>query len=208
MPVRPLRLGLVAAVLAGATLTACSHDGRTLRPPGPDQTLSIVTTTTSIAPVTLDTDDPGSGTLLALDLPWGDGGAIDAKYTCKGADVSPAMTWENIPDGTEEVAISVIDLDSDPPGFVHWVVTGIDPSIPGLDEGVVPEGAIQAGNSFSTTGWKGPCPPSGEHTYLFTLYALDGDPGIVDGQDGKGAISSIEQRQIASVAVAGLFGTP
>jgi Raf kinase inhibitor-like YbhB/YbcL family protein len=208
MPVRPLRLGLVAAVLAGGTLTACSHDGRSLRPPRPDQTLSVVTTTTTIAPVTLDTNDPGSGTLLALGLPWSDGGAIDAAYTCKGTDVSPPMTWENIPDGTEEIAISVIDLDSDPPGFVHWVVTGIDPSTPGLDQGVVPEGAIQAGNSFGTTGWKGPCPPSGEHTYLFTLYALDADPGIVDGQDGKGAISSIEDRQIASVAVAGLFGTP
>jgi Raf kinase inhibitor-like YbhB/YbcL family protein len=197
----------VLTVAALGTLAACSHDGRELRPPSPDQTLSVVTTSTTVAPATIDSSDPGVGTLMALRAPFDDGGRIDPRFTCKGQDVSPPLSWENVPDGTEELAISVIDLDSNPPGFVHWAITGVDPASSGLSEGATPEGALQAKNGFGSVGWKGPCPPSGEHTYLFTLYALDSSPEIIDGQDGQAAIDAFESRQIASVAVAGVFGS-
>lgn len=207
MAVRPARALLVAALVPLGLVAACSDDGREMRPPGPDQTLSIITTTSAVAPATVDTADPDTGTLIALRLPFGDGERIEPKYTCKGADVSPAVSWENIPVDATEVALSVIDLDSNPPGFVHWVITGLDPASAGIAEGAVPKGAVQAANDFGSTEWNGPCPPTGEHTYLFTLYALDSSPGIVEGQDGQGAISSIEDRQVASVALAGIFGS-
>jgi Raf kinase inhibitor-like YbhB/YbcL family protein len=200
-----------ALVLAAATLVvaACSDDGRELRPPGPDQTLSIVTTSSTSVPVTEPPVIDTGGTdlaLLTLQLPFVDGGRIDVRYTCEGDDVSPALSWQDLPEGTVEVAVSMIDLDAD--GFVHWVVTGLDPTSSGLLEDEVPEQAVQAQNSFGTPGYRGPCPPDGEeHTYLFTLYALDSAPDVVDGQDGAGAIAALETRQLASVALAGVFGS-
>ena len=47
------------------------------------------------------------------------------RHTCDDADVSPALTWSNVPSDTVELAITVTDLDAD--NFSHWVVTGIDP---------------------------------------------------------------------------------
>lgn len=202
-----MRRALLLAVVVAAA--ACSDDGRELRPPGPDQTLSIVTTSSTAAPSSEPPVIDTGGTdlaLLTLQLPFTDGGRIDPRYTCEGDDVSPALSWQNLPVGTVEVAISIIDLDAD--GFVHWVVTGLDPTSSGLLEDEVPEQAVQAQNSFGTPGYRGPCPPDGEeHTYLFTLYALDSAPDVADGQDGAGAIAALEARQLASVALAGVFGS-
>ena len=37
-------------------------------------------------------------------------------------------------------------------------------------------------NSWRITGYMGPCPPQGEeHTYVFTVYALDGSLGLPEG---------------------------
>ena len=40
----------------------------------------------------------------------------------------------------------------------------------------IPEGGhvgIEGTNGFGRQGYSGPCPPSGEHRYVFTLRALD-----------------------------------
>ncbi len=36
----------------------------------------------------------------------------------------------------------------------------------------MPEGTIEGAAGSSELGYIGPCPPSGEHRYVFTLYAL------------------------------------
>ena len=62
--------------------------------------------------------------------------------------------------------------DPDARGFVHWLVVGIPASADGLSGGALPAGAREGGNDFGRTGYGGPCPPSGSHRYVFTLYAL------------------------------------
>jgi hypothetical protein len=86
-----------------------------------------------------------------------EGGTIPAKYTCDGDDVSPPLQWTGVPSGTTELRIEVIDPDAR--GFVHWRRAGISGSATSLPEG--------------SAGWKGPCPPKGDHPhhYVFTLEA-------------------------------------
>jgi Raf kinase inhibitor-like YbhB/YbcL family protein len=213
------RLAILFAVLAVALMSACSDDGRELRPAGPDQTLSIITTTSEAAtttsgaavnPGSSDTSGPGSapgqssGSGLTITTPWADGAQIDPQYTCRGADTSPAISWSGVPAEAKELALAFTDLDAD--NFVHWVVAGIDPASTGIAAGKVPAGAIQAANGFATATFRGPCPPDGTHTYLLTLYALRERSGLVDGGNGTAAIATLEANQIASVAIAGLFG--
>ena len=42
-----------------------------------------------------------------------------------------------------------------------------------IAEGLPPAGASEGKNGYGKTGWGSPCPPSGEHHYIFVLYALD-----------------------------------
>ncbi|HEX9258012.1 MAG TPA: YbhB/YbcL family Raf kinase inhibitor-like protein [Acidimicrobiales bacterium] len=206
---------LAAAIACAIALVACSNDGRELRPPGPDQTLSIITTssapsTTVPPPVSGDGPstseaDPGQELGFTLTLPFGDGQDIPRRHTCDGADVAPQVTWANVPDGAVELALTVVDLDSNPSGFVHWAITGLDPATPGIAEGKVPAGAAQAVNGFDFVGYKGPCPADGTHTYLYTVYALSEPSGIVDGAPAAEVLSVINEKLIASAASAGVY---
>ena len=114
-------------------------------------------------------------------------GMIPVRYTCKGADVSPPLQWENVPPGTKSFVLIGDDPDAPIRTWDHWVLFNIPPDTLGMDENVsrIPElenGARQGRNSWGKIGYKGPCPPIGTHRYIFHLYALntllDLKPGV------------------------------
>ena len=101
------------------------------------------------------------------------GAAIPVRYTCDGDDISPPLAWDGVPAGTQAFALIMDDPDAS--GFVHWVILNLGGDTVGLDEGVsrrMPGGAIEGVTGFGAVGYGGPCPPSGTHRYVFTLFAL------------------------------------
>ncbi|MFT6431720.1 MAG: Raf kinase inhibitor-like YbhB/YbcL family protein [Halopseudomonas sp.] len=108
-------------------------------------------------------------------------GAIPSKFTGEGEDVSPALSWNNAPEGTKGYA--VICHDPDAPlispkgtyGFVHWTLYNIPGSVTQLSEGT--DEYTQGKNNFGKTGYNGPMPPEGhgQHKYYFWVLALDKD---------------------------------
>jgi Raf kinase inhibitor-like YbhB/YbcL family protein len=99
-------------------------------------------------------------------------------YTCNGSDLNPPLAIDDIPEGTESLALIVDDPDAPDPAaprvvWEHWVMWNIDPSTASIEPGTVPGGAVQGTNSWGRTGYGGPCPPIGIHRYFFKLYALD-----------------------------------
>lgn len=110
------------------------------------------------------------------------GEAIPSVYTCEGEDISPALTWEGVPEGTRSLALIVHDPDVPSPEnpkriWVHWVLYNLPPDLTGLPRGLdpsaLPAGALEGINDWNLTGYGGPCPPKGKHRYFHTLYALD-----------------------------------
>ncbi|MCG6944127.1 MAG: YbhB/YbcL family Raf kinase inhibitor-like protein [Deltaproteobacteria bacterium] len=107
---------------------------------------------------------------------------IPAKYTCDGEDISPALEWSGLPEGTKSIALIVDDPDAPDPAapkmtWVHWVLYNIPPGATGLPEAVkpqdLPKGTKEGLNDWKRTGYGGPCPPIGRHRYFHKLYALD-----------------------------------
>ncbi|MFQ5805457.1 MAG: YbhB/YbcL family Raf kinase inhibitor-like protein [Phycisphaerae bacterium] len=108
---------------------------------------------------------------------------IPRKYTGDAEDVSPPLTWSDVPEGTRELALIMDDPDAPrPEPWVHWVIYKLPATLTGLPGAVaetqtlaVPEGALQGRNSWGRTGYGGPAPPKGHgvHHYHFKLYALD-----------------------------------
>ena len=110
---------------------------------------------------------------------FSDSRPIESRFTCDGANVSPALTWSDAPAGTHSFALICDDPDAPAGDWVHWVIYGIPAAAAGLPEHVatverLPNGALQGMNDFGQLGYGGPCPPPGKpHRYFFRLYALD-----------------------------------
>jgi Raf kinase inhibitor-like YbhB/YbcL family protein len=100
---------------------------------------------------------------------------------CNGQNVSPQLSWENPPEGTQYFAVTMYDKDAPTgSGFWHWVMFNIPGNINELKSNAgdaagkeMPKKAIQSITDFGKPGYGGPCPPAGApHEYLITVYAL------------------------------------
>jgi hypothetical protein len=124
--------------------------------------------------------------------------AIPKKYSCKGEDINPGLTWDNVPEKTKSFALSVKDPDAPRGTFVHWLVYDIDKTVRKIAENSIP--GKQVKNSFGKESYGGPCPPSGIHRYYFRLFALDteslGDIHGMDEFDEKVNEHTIEQAEL------------
>ncbi len=127
-----------------------------------------------------------------------DGESIPGKYTCDGENLSPALEWNGVPNGTKSLALICDDPDAPSGTWVHWVLWGLPADAKSLPEGVradtpLPGGARQGLNSWRKMGYGGPCPPPGKpHRYYFKLYALDtpvAPPGTADKVGLEAAMS-------------------
>lgn len=109
---------------------------------------------------------------------FSDGAAMPAKVGCSGTNTSPPLSFQGVPPAAKTLAL--IAEDPDAPGglFTHWVVWNIPPGTVAVAEGTPPAGAAQGTNSYGKSGWGPPCPPAGEHRYIFNLYALDSSPNL------------------------------
>ena len=111
-----------------------------------------------------------------------DGGEIPSLYTCEGKDISPPLSWTDVPADAKSLVLIVEDPDAPDPKspkmvWIHWILYNIDPKSDGLPENVK-SFLFPAGTEPGTTSWDklqygGPCPPIGRHRYFHKLYALD-----------------------------------
>jgi len=137
-------------------------------------------------------------------------GMIPAKYTCDGADVSPPLQWESIPDGAKSVALICDDPDAPMGTFVHWVVFNVPADAKQLNENVpgdeiLANGAKQGTSDFGRIGYGGPCPPGGTHRYFFKIYALDAQVDLEAGASKSELLKAMEGHIVAQGQLIGKY---
>jgi Raf kinase inhibitor-like YbhB/YbcL family protein len=140
------------------------------------------------------------------------GQSIPAKYACTGRNISPALTWNDPPAGTQSLALIVDDPDAPMGTWVHWVLFNIKSDTRNLQEDLpitgknVDPNAIYVGkNSSGRIGYDGPCPPSGTHRYYFKLYALDTTINLLPGATKEQVLKEMEGHILAQGELMGTF---
>ncbi len=139
-----------------------------------------------------------------------DGGMIPSKYTCDGANVSPNLSWDNVPESTKSFVLICEDPDAPMGTFTHWIMYDIPSSVRELPENlpkdkVLPNGAKQGMTDFKKVGYGGPCPPSGTHRYYFKLFALDTLLSLEPGVKKETLIKAMEGHIIARGEIMGKY---
>jgi Raf kinase inhibitor-like YbhB/YbcL family protein len=115
------------------------------------------------------------------------GSDIPKKFTCDGPDVSPALSWSELPANTQSISLIMDDPDAPAGTWVHWVLYDLPATMRELPENVpkdrdLKNSARQGSNDFGRIGYGGPCPPPGRaHRYFFKLYALDAKTNLSPG---------------------------
>jgi Raf kinase inhibitor-like YbhB/YbcL family protein len=130
---------------------------------------------------------------------------IPRRHSCDGEDLSTALRWSNVPEGTRSLALIVDDPDAPSGVFTHWIGWGLDPDAGGLGEGEA--APIEGRNDFGTTGYRGPCPPPGDgaHRYHFRLYALDAELELGSGATKAELEQAIEGHVLTTAELVGTY---
>ena len=145
-----------------------------------------------------------------------DGDKIPVKYVMPGAggqNVSVPLKWSNPPAGVQSFALAMVDPHPIARNWVHWLVVDLPPDVTSVPEGGsgmgLPPGAVELQNSFGATGYGGPQPPrgSGDHPYVFTLYALSVSKVEIGKSAGLAAFKqALEGKTLATATLTGYFG--
>lgn len=197
-----MRLATAILVLVLCTLPACG--GTATNPPespSPNQSGPAVTTASPPPP-------PAAPAPFAVSSPaFADNTPIPAEYSCHGRNVPPPLRWENVPPGSDTLALVVDDPDAVGGLYIHWIVTGIPPSATEIVDGALPEGARVGTNSGRQAAYMGPCAPAGTgvHHYRFQLYALSAPLTLAPTAPAREAARTITDAASAAATTVGLF---
>lgn len=142
---------------------------------------------------------------------FADGRPIPDQYTCAGPNLSPPLTWTNVPVDVKSFALIADDPDAPGGTWVHWVIYNLPPTATALAENVpplpqLPDGARQGFNDFGQTGYSGPCPPSGKpHRYVFKIYALDRTLDLSAGATKRQLLRAMDGHILAAGQLTGTY---
>jgi len=137
-------------------------------------------------------------------------GGIPERHTCDGADISPPLTFGDVPKTTGSLALVCDDPDAPAGVWDHFVLYNLSPATPGLPEGLhsaerYPDGSLSGRNSWGRCGYGGPCPPRGVHRYYFTLYALDAMLELAPGATKGELLRAAKGHILASATLMGRY---
>ena len=136
---------------------------------------------------------------------FANGATIPERYTCHGDNLSPPLRWTAPPTATRSLALELHDPDAPlPGGFTHWLGWGIKASARGLRVGQA--APVEGANGAGEPAYTGPCPPSGVHRYVFTLYALRAPLTLRTGADRAAFQAALRGKVIARARLVGRFG--
>jgi len=144
------------------------------------------------------------------------GASIPKKHTCDGADLSPPLAWNGVPEGTVSFVLIMDDPDAPPGTWVHWVLFNVSAATSRLEEGLPKTESVLGGarhgacwgvNKFNRVGYHGPCPPPGKpHRYVFTLYALDTMLELPARAGKADVLQAAKAHVLAETTLTGLYG--
>jgi len=133
------------------------------------------------------------------------GDPLPRKYAKEHGNVSPPLSFAEVPDGAKSIALIMNDPDAPSGTFTHWVTFNLPAELRELRENEIPAGAILGKNDYGDVGYGGPRPPSGIHRYFFHAYALDTKLKLPAGASASDVEQALETHVLENAELMGRF---
>jgi Raf kinase inhibitor-like YbhB/YbcL family protein len=149
----------------------------------------------------------GMAGIFVRSVAFNDHDLMPQRFSKDGGNISPPLEWFDVPESATELILLVEDRDAGKVPFLHWLVTGIDPTSHGMAEGQTPSGGREWTNGFGMTGWGGPHPPINDdpHRYFYRVYAINQPLELPRVPRVSEVHEAIEDRELASGNMVGTF---
>lgn len=149
----------------------------------------------------------GGDAMLTLTSVFQEGQSIPKQFSCQGQNISPSLSWQGAPPETRSFVLIMDDPDAPNGTWTHWVLFNIPAGVSSLSENIqnLPAGTLQGLNSWGKTGYGGPCPPRGQHRYIFKLFALDTVLNLQSGADQNSIETAMKNHVIGQATLMGKY---
>ena len=109
---------------------------------------------------------------------FGDHQPIPTRHAKDHDNLSPALEWSGVPEGTVELVVLCEDPDAPSGTFTHWVLAGLQPR-----------------------------PPVGDdpHRYFFRVFAASAPLGLVAGASADDLRRALESKELGSGTLVGTY---
>ena len=148
---------------------------------------------------------------LAIRCPGVENGTFLLDHTGRGRDLSPELILENLSTEAVTLAVTLEDVSHPIKNFTHLVIWNLPAAdrIPGaIPAGkTVPGGGVQ-GVAYGLHRYTGPKPPRRtQHTYRFTVYALDCALDLSPASRKKVFLRAAEGHVLQRGSISGIFAS-
>lgn len=134
--------------------------------------------------------------------------AIPERFSRDNQDINPALTFSEIPEDTQSLALIVEDPDAPNGTFTHWIVYNMTPGVLQIVEGELPISGQQGITDYGEEKYGGPKPPSGTHRYFFKLFALDTMLEFSEAPNRAALYEALDGHVIEDAEIVGTFTAP
>jgi phosphatidylethanolamine-binding protein (PEBP) family uncharacterized protein len=160
------------AFVLGLVIAGCGGSGTTTQAPASKAPSAIQTATTAAS---TDTAPKATSThtekVPEVKITVGSSvklRPLPSRYTCDGADISPPLSWGQVPANTVEVDLFVADESAGSTTVIDWAVAGLAPTVHTLSAGRLPAGTIVGRNSLGLIAYS-ICPRRGSKASYVVL---------------------------------------
>lgn len=135
-------------------------------------------------------------------------GTIPDKYGYRRQNVNPPLEIKNVPEAAQSLVLIMDDPDAiEPAGKVwdHWVVWNIPAETEEIDEGSLPQEAVEGQTDYGQRTYGGPNPPDKVHTYRFRLYAVDKKLELTTSATKDDVLQEMEDHALEKTTLEGKY---